>query len=317
MTCRRTSHPTGFTLLELLVVIAIVAMLLGLLLPAVQKVRAAAARAGCQNNLKQLALAAHHFHEAYGHFPPAYYFRDLHSSSPPLFPVSCPWVVALAPYLEQEALARRWFTGEDPYFPDGRQALAATVLRPLVCPADYLPSPPQFEEVAPMPGAPNGMYRGLTSYGPNMGTGRSVGDGLLYGNSRVRLTDVSDGSSTTILFGERDTFEPLWKYFFSTMPSIDFTLWGAWDSAELPWRAAMVEINWRLPGWVAQDPPPYGSPAWHDLQTKRYLAYGSGHAGGAQVAFADGSARFLRDSLPLATLQALSTRAGGEVVNSD
>src|SRR5262245_21222208 len=91
----------AFTLIELLMVIAIIAVLIGLLLPAVQKIRETAARARCLNNLKQIALAAHNYHDSNSSFPPAY-------GEPPLFPVGTPWVILLAPYLEQDALARRW-----------------------------------------------------------------------------------------------------------------------------------------------------------------------------------------------------------------
>jgi prepilin-type processing-associated H-X9-DG protein len=303
------------TLLELLVVLAILAVLLALLLPAVQKARAAAARAACQNNLKQLALAAHGFHGDYGHFPASWYTGRPSASGPPLFRVGCPWVVALAPYLEQEALAKRWLAGEDPYYPGGRQAPAATVLKPLVCPADALPSPPQYEEIAPGPGGPDGVYRGLTSYGPNTGTGVGLRDGMFYTDSRVRLTDVHDGTGTTILFGERHTFDPLGNRLVN-FGCRDFAVCAMWDT-EWTWRAAVVEINWRLPAWVADDPPAYQNPAWRDLTQKRPLAYGSGHGGGAHLGFADGSVRFARDGLPLEALQALSTRAGGEVVAGD
>jgi prepilin-type processing-associated H-X9-DG protein len=133
----------------------------------------------------------------------------------------------------------------------------------------------------------------------------------------VRLTDVTDGTATTILFGERHSSEPLWGRFYRGSPPYnDFASWGMWDT-DATWRAAAVEINWRLPAWVADDPPPVSSRPWIDLEDKRWSAYGSGHGGGAHLGFADGSVRFARDGLPLATLQALSTRAGGEVVAGD
>jgi prepilin-type processing-associated H-X9-DG protein len=276
----------------------------------VQKVRSAAARVACQNNLKQVALAAHHFHDAYQYFPPGMNFpRDPGAT----FPIVCSWVVALAPYFEQEALARRWFaeaTAGDVYS-GGRDAVAATVLKLLLCPAD--PAPGQAVEVPAGPDDPEGLYRGLTTYGPNTGIGVGLKDGMIYGNSRVRLTDVTDGTSSTSLFGERHTFEPLWSRLYLEAPENDFAFFGMWDT-EFTYRAAVVEINWRLPAWVADNPPPFNSAQFRDLTSKRWNAYGSAHPGGANFAFVDGSARLARASIPLEVLQALSTRAGGETI---
>src|SRR6266851_9791333 len=126
----------AFTLIELLVVIAIIGILIGLLVPAVQKVREAAARAQCQNNLKQVALAAHNYHDSYRRFPPA-------NGDPPMFPVTSPWVVLVAPYLEQGAVANRWPGAGYPKSLVENDALVATVIPSLICPSDALPSPPQ------------------------------------------------------------------------------------------------------------------------------------------------------------------------------
>jgi prepilin-type N-terminal cleavage/methylation domain-containing protein/prepilin-type processing-associated H-X9-DG protein len=304
-------RPRGFTLIELLVVIAIITVLIGLLIPAVQKVRSAAARVACQNNLKQVALAAHQFHDAYQQFPAGLSFPREPGA---IFPFVCPWVVALAPYFEQEALARRWVAAGTDVYSGGRDAPAATVLPLLLCSAD--PSPAQIAEVPPTPEYPEGAYRGLTTYGPNTGSGVGLKNGMFYNNSQVRLRDVTDGTSSTLLFGERHTFEPLWNRFYADAPLNDFAYSGLWDT-EFTYRAAVVEINWHLPAWVADNPPPVNSPQFRDLTSKRRNAYGSAHPGGANFAFVDGSVRLLRDGIPLDVLQALSTRAGGEPVILD
>jgi prepilin-type N-terminal cleavage/methylation domain-containing protein len=135
ITSRARNRSAAFTLIEILVVIAIIAILIGLLLPAVQKVRTAAARIQCSNNLKQIGLACHNYHAAYQAFPPQYNSVGL-------------WVVLLSPYLEQDAFYQQWLPTLTASFPRGAQvkggpiSLQATVIKTLICPADALPAPP-------------------------------------------------------------------------------------------------------------------------------------------------------------------------------
>ena len=143
-------------------VIGIIGVLIGLLLPAVQKVRAAAARIQCANNLKQIGLACHNYHDANQAFP-------TQSNS---------WVVQLAPYLEQDPFYQQWqatLTTSNPFLAQvqgGPNSLHATVIKTLICPMDALPSPPVAQLYAPgvLAAFPNGVYSSLTSYGPNTGT---------------------------------------------------------------------------------------------------------------------------------------------------
>jgi prepilin-type N-terminal cleavage/methylation domain-containing protein len=184
----------GFTLIELLVVVAIIAILIGLLLPAVQKVRAAAARLKCQNNLKQLALGAHAYHDVYERFPPGVRTGPRFSS---LF-------VELLPYIEQAPLHGQWdFT--NPWNNHSGAAPRGGVVVPVyVCPSHPLTH--------------GGGAPAATTYGGNGGTiafppSRATADGMFHttgpssepraGQVAVRLIDAADGTAGTLLFGER------------------------------------------------------------------------------------------------------------------
>jgi prepilin-type N-terminal cleavage/methylation domain-containing protein/prepilin-type processing-associated H-X9-DG protein len=307
----------GFTLIELLVVIAILAVLIGLLLPAVQKVREAAARVQCLNNLKQIALAAHNFHNATGQFPvgarPPVFVGDRPTGGTNLF-------VELLPYFEQDTLYKRW----DDYdnrnnVAGGRNATQAQVLKLLLCPSDLLPQSVVEVTVEGTPPWSRGFYA-VTSYGGNAGKRsfhpgdpptfpRLSRDGIFTLDRCIRLADISDGVSNTFLFGERFHLDPehdrLKPVFFPTVGPL--AGWGKWGyvakGVSQVTLSTPVPINYRVPrdgGYSAVE--------------DRLCAFGSGHTGGANFAFADGSVRFLSDSILLETLQALSTRAGGEVV---
>jgi prepilin-type N-terminal cleavage/methylation domain-containing protein/prepilin-type processing-associated H-X9-DG protein len=320
----RDGRRGGFTLIELLVVIAIIAVLLGLLLPAVQKVREAANRTSCTNHLKQLALAAHHHHDARGRFPNG--LHTVETSSGGYAHGTC-WEVELLPYLEQDNLKSRWDINDfRTNVAGGLSATTAQVLPVLLCPADPLPNPvylsmDQFPQYAYAEG-----YYGVSSYGGNAGK-RSFGpnyatrDGIFFQDSRVRLADVTDGASNTFLFGERSHRDPEFDLLALTVGSAWYPLGkaGQWagvcatSGGSLPQHllSAPVPINYRVPAGLPAEEflGPTGA------QSYRVCAYGSGHPGGANFAFADGSVRFLSDQTDLATLQALSTRAGGEVVS--
>jgi prepilin-type N-terminal cleavage/methylation domain-containing protein len=311
---------TGFTLLELLVVIAIIAILIGLLVPAVQKVREAANRISCINNLKQLAMAAHNYHDAIGKFPTGLHTVDTIGGR---YVNGTCWEVELLPYLEQDNLKNRWDPKDFRNNVKGdRDATTAQVLQVLLCPSDPLPDPVYFLDLSaqyPQYAYARGYY-GLSSYGGNGGT-RSYGlnqvtrDGIFFQDSSIGIRDVNDGTSNTFLFGERshrdsefDRFTLLEKNAFYPLASQ-----GQWASVfatsggSLPQHllSTPVSINYMVPSSRVMG---------DGAIANRLCAFGSGHPGGANFALADVSVRFVSESIPLPTLKALSTRAGLEVI---
>jgi prepilin-type N-terminal cleavage/methylation domain-containing protein/prepilin-type processing-associated H-X9-DG protein len=315
----------AFTLIELLVVIAIIGILIALLLPAVQKAREAANRGRCANNLKQLALAAHNHHDAMGKFPNGLHAVETNDGR---YANGTCWEVELLPYFEQDNLKNRW----DPNdfrnnVAGGTSATTAQILRVLLCPSDPLPDPVyHVTNLLPQYAYAEGFY-GLSSYGGNGGK-RSYPrnfvsqDGIFFQDSHIGLADVSDGASNTFLFGERMHDDPTFDRMTNAYDSLFGPLakYGKWagvyaiagGSLSERFLSTPVPINYRVPADI--------SVADFLVHTggedNRLCAFGSGHPGGANFAFADGSVRFLSDNIPLDTLQALSTRAGGELVSA-
>ncbi|VTR98653.1 Prepilin-type N-terminal cleavage/methylation domain-containing protein OS=Singulisphaera acidiphila (strain ATCC BAA-1392 / DSM 18658 / VKM B-2454 / MOB10) GN=Sinac_0208 PE=4 SV=1: N_methyl: SBP_bac_10 [Gemmata massiliana] len=323
----------AFTLIELLVVIAIIAILIGLLLPAVQKVREAAARMKCQNNLKQLGLAAHNYHGANEKFPPG--VNQFSFASAPKFR-GVTLFVYLAPYMEQDNLTKDWNL-TDPLVnttlpAPGPTAKTATLVPILLCPSDAINGP------NPVDSGSNRWYA-LTSYAGN-GGGRSydpvaaTNDGMFgvigpgsqtapTGQS-VRIGDVMDGLSNTALFGERSHTDPNNDkaaavvvppsgQFVNPMGSVG---WWANSGGRLAagdvTMSAFAPLNYRVP---ANPPTDYAS--FFPLYELRVNSFGSQHTGGANFALGDGSVRFVRDSLSQPMLKLFCVRNDGQVVNLD
>jgi prepilin-type N-terminal cleavage/methylation domain-containing protein/prepilin-type processing-associated H-X9-DG protein len=311
----------GFTLVELLVVIAIIAVLIGLLLPAVQKVREAANRAQCLNNLKQIALAAHNYHGDQGKFPTGVHLPVLVGGRPT--GGTTLWV-ELLPYFEQDNLHNEWDYYDNRNNVGGTNATSARVVKILLCPSDPLPKRVIDSTIPNQPTWSDGFYA-MISYGGNGGKRTVMAtpppgfqgmtrDGIFFIDSCVHFADITDGSSNTFLFGERyhrdlqfDLRQPVVWPGHSPIEQ-----WGRWASVSNPGSLGMSALHTAAP--INYQVPPGG-----DLLTlwNRAGAFGSGHPGGANFAFADGSVRFVSQSIPLATLQALSTRDCGEVVGDE
>ncbi len=304
----RSPRP-GFTLIELLVVIAIIAILIGLLLPAVQKVREAANRAQCQNHLKQIGLAVHSYHAGHRMFP----YSALDRLPNETTNTYVTGFILILPYLEQDAVARRWdrtqarnstvdFNG-DGYT---NASLQKMLIPTYGCPTMSPPSGPLggTEERAYCSylfnaGSPDcKLYAYWSFYGM---TAPPVFDGTIIplhspattptspNRQPTTIGAITDGTSNTLLVGETD-FMP------KGVPSTE--MGGTWAYGYLGYSSGSTFHPFNR----------------HDNTETVYGAFRSEHTGGGNFALADGSVRFVADSIPLSTYRALSTRAGGEIV---
>jgi prepilin-type N-terminal cleavage/methylation domain-containing protein/prepilin-type processing-associated H-X9-DG protein len=335
--CRR-----GFTLIELLVVIAIIGILIGLLLPAVQKVLAAAARSQCENNLKQLGLACHNFHDTYQFFPPGFDYNYITNFQPPgsslltYYGSSVPglptdygsWIVMILPYIEQNNIARQWPQQVYPggsanlnalrLIVNGPSALAAQQIKVLECPS-YARARWIYQGVRSS-AFPLGQYEAITSYVASYGTAPygtppypypPVRDGIFQSNSSVRITDITDGTSNTLLVGERDARDPCNSNFNGGFSSLQTGAIGIWAGTQSSTGASTaVPLNYQSP----PDCVTATGTALTAYENLRISAFGSAHEGGANFCMSDGSVRFIAASIPLQTLQYLATKDLGEII---
>jgi len=346
----RKKNSRGFTLIELLVVIAIIAVLIALLLPAVQQAREAARRSQCKNNLKQIGLAFHNYHETVNCFPPAYWARiaENNNVTPSGTDQNAKGVMSqILPYIDQAPLYNQidqnvplyaGVTGFDATIQAKNVALARTLISVFMCPSspanktdtNYLYPAGAFGTF------PNGNatwegarcdyvvttgVRGIfgdIAYSNNQGGDR---DGVLQvagviqtkGGSVGRIRDVIDGTSNTFLLAERTGGTTI--YFKSKAAPSAYQVQGPTNGGS--WSDVILGENW-LQGATAAGPALTsgggGGPCPINCSNVRGDGYHSFHTGGTHVLMADGAVRFVNENIAALTLASLITRAKGEVV---
>ena len=306
----RSPPRAGFTLIELLVVIAIIALLIGLLLPAVQKVREIAGRSQCQNNLKQIGAGLHSYHDVRKSFPPGYLATVDYSAASLQTSPGWGWAAHILSHIEQDGLYRELdFNG-----PVETSAAIQTLVEVYVCPADLGPIAP-FAVTNPFGStialAAPCSYAACCG-GDESDTADMTGQGVFYRNSHTRLSDITDGASQTIVIGERAVSNAL----------------GIWAGA--------INDGIVLRGPLNPNPGTSTGPASCLVLAHSHLNntlndtdaglddFSSNHGAGSNILFADGSVHFIgsipsdnpdgtysTDSL---NFQALGTRASGDLL---
>ncbi|HWL10125.1 MAG TPA: DUF1559 domain-containing protein [Planctomicrobium sp.] len=343
---RRTPRSSGFTLIELLVVIAIIAILVALLLPAVQQAREAARRSQCRNNLKQLGLALHNYHDVFNVFPPAVIRGpNCHPTPTDTSPTRCnglSFLARLLPYYDQANLYNMLDFNPNPAWnvPEGEaldryELVAGTKLSILVCPSDPLRKADIRADMArtsyntTIGDTVNWCSDPDWSQGAN-GSGQAAytctssqnGRGIIFGNSRTRIGDIQDGTSQTMLMSEWTVGNP-WVQVSGTsyqnclsgqVPTP--TVQTPWEPIGFSWLYAQGMQTWAFTTLLRPNDPVVKlqqdqlcvqSP-W--VGPARFRA-SSEHTGGVHTLLGDGGVRFVSDSIGTEVWHRLGNRADG------
>ncbi|MES2793304.1 MAG: DUF1559 domain-containing protein [Planctomycetota bacterium] len=313
---QKRNRIAGFTLIELLVVIAIIAVLIALLLPAVQQAREAARRSQCKNNLKQIGLAMHNYHDTFSMFPPGgigYKFTAAATDAPQLGVFSA--LVMILPYIDQGTLYNK-FTFTESYANPVNAPFANTLINNFLCPSysgKNIASAYQYRGFSAFNAAVTN-YVGVQGYAT---TGGSISAssktslpanqlGMFWANSDTRIRDVTDGTSATFLYGEyRPTIMELVGY-----SPFDY------DSRWSPWILGVT-----LEGSGGVKSMRYGpnqtfvKNAYASDWT--ILPFSSQHTGGVHMSNVDGSVGFVSDNIDINVWRYRSSRSGGEIVSGE
>jgi prepilin-type N-terminal cleavage/methylation domain-containing protein len=333
---RSYSRRSGFTLIELLVVIAIIAVLIGLLLPAVQKVREAANRSSCQNNLKQIGVALHNYHSSFGNFPAGGYGTHLNLDT------GFSFFVHLLPYCEQDNIHKRLeFTGQGHGWvgPAGSlgnrngQVISGVKLPYLICPSSSID--PQFRTFVQTISLLNPQYVGISGAANGNGftnaperqkgccsqsgtaTGVISSGGLLTPLRPRTVTDCTDGTSNTIIVGECSGWG---ADLVGTPLAINgFLGWqaGSLSNVEVEAWPTTAGLYHRVLNLTTIQYPPNSNRSIANPGVNNNMGSNnpllSDHPGGVQVLRADGAVSFMSQNIDLLTLRLLATRDDGRV----
>ncbi|MHC2069866.1 DUF1559 family PulG-like putative transporter [Bremerella sp. T1] len=301
----------GFTLVELLVVIAIIGVLIALLLPAVQQAREAARRMQCSNNMKQLGIAFHNYHDTYGRF--------MMGGTQPSVTYPLGWVPRLFPFFEQgaryeamEALNKDYLMTRSPYRSHNQDNPIFGAVPNITC-----PSSPLGELASDQPGVGNFPYQNIQgglhyrgnggsydiSYNPAADSSRPgySSSGIFYPESRTRFGDIVDGTTNTFLLGETSSAKDRSSSMTTGFGGLKPWVWGYYRYNATDWLMIdhkMVQYPINYIGSFGTNSTPFSS-------------Y---HPGGAMFVMCDGSVSFKAETMNLDILKAIATRQNGEVV---